>query len=192
MIMSSSTRSWLPLRNCEQRRLSVPRRRYAMALALELSHEHVAILRMVVDDENVSGNGGRSVDRRDRKLRSFISGTRRCFLALADNLAAQRQPIVLQVFVDQAEKRRRGAANFGQIIGVRDMFGVRGLFDEQLGVTDDLIQRRPQVVTQMRQVRVIRRCVGHGEEVPYVRGVPGPANFSILGSSRVSSMGFVS
>ena len=100
----------------------------------------------------------------------------------------------VKVVVDEREQLLAGGMGLLQIRQKAVLALLLRLLQEQLGVADDLIQRRAQIVDQGRRERVRgwKRGVGHDAGSP-VEAIALPLkSASILPSRRASSTGLVS
>ncbi len=176
-----------------ERGASVLRRRHRMALAFELAGQHVPVALVVVDHQDPAGRGGR------RRLP--FAGRRRLGPLGArggrggrDHVASQGQPVVGQIQVDQLEQALGGAVDPLQVRLVGVVAGVGRLLHQQLAVADDLVDRRAQVVAQVRKrgARLGGRRGGHRARRVRRPQAGGWMNRSIFGSSRARSIGLVS
>jgi len=114
-----------------------------------------------VEPGSIGADGGAGPARGDGRLRSWLGGPGRdARLGLAEDRRAGRRLRRRHGLVHELEGLARRIADLREVGDVLLLAGVPDLVLEELGVSDDLVEGRPQVVPQA-SARVDLR-VAHG------------------------------
>jgi len=191
---------WLAARNLE-RLGSIGGRGGRVPLPLEPAGKRLAIIGVVIDDEDAPGQGhGRALAHmRGQFLVLECSGSR----SVIARLVAVRwrwgflrgsgdeagEAFVGEVFADHREEAVRGVADFGEIVADGGDAFVGEFLGDEFTVAEDVIDRRAEVVAQAGEAAFIRRAGVHAAGGTLPTRVSWAAIFS---SSRGSSIGLVS